>query len=906
MRFYATCPTGLEHLLAQELESLGVPSVRPLQGQVGFEGPLKWAYVSCLWSRIASSVVAVVESGEVTGAESLYDFAYSIPWEDHLPVGATFAVYTSGMMEGLDNTLFTSQKVKDAIVDRMLAVRGTRPNVNTDTPDLRIRVRIREGHATLGIDMSGEPLFRRGYEKAARRAAIPPQRPDYAAAALELAGWWRTVRRPMPSICVAFSGGGTLAVEAASVALDRAPGLLRVRWGFSQWLGHSERSWSQVRNEAERRAAAGAKNPLVIVVSDTREGFGADCRTLLNSAGIDREPVVVPAREASRAGAELTEDRLVAVDLAWLHADEAAREAEALSYLTSVCAGLPEPTPACTLSRDGALDALLGIEPDDEVESLMGKNSVFLRDYPNVAMEPPASVTLKDGAEVPVLIPVTDQFAARLEKDAKERAAWGQAEDVSCYRVYDQDLPDYNVAIDLFRGAPQTPGRWLVVSEYAAPAEIDPEKARRRLIDVLTVAPRVLNVRGRDVALRVRHKAKGGSQYAAPEVITRTIKARELARNVPGRPERKPRIHYVDGVELPEGCKLVEEGGLTFEINLVDRLDCGLFLDHRDVRAEIREMAKQMKGSKRFLNLFAYTGTGTVYAADGGAGYTTTVDLSYPSIDWARRNMQRNGFSGEEHEYVKADVLRWVDDQRKTRNRWDLVYCDPPTFSNSSSMGERSFDVQRDHSELLIGISRLLTRDGVCLFSCNLRDFEPDVEKLDRCGVTIEDVTERTIPHDFERNAKVHHVYIVRRKPMSEEKRAEIEARKARGDHAGKRAPDSRYRGDRKPGGFGGGRDGRGRGDRRDDRRGPGGRADRKPGGFRGRDDDRRGGGFKGAGERRGPSKGRPGSDRGGFKGNRNDGKPGGFKGNDRRGPRGAGPAGNNRRGQGREGGNHH
>ncbi len=898
MRFYATCPTGLEHLLAQELESLGVPSVRPLQGQVGFEGPLKWAYVACLWSRIASSVVAVVESGPVTGAETLYDLAAAIPWEDHLPVGATFAVYTSGTMEGLDNTLFTSQKVKDAVVDRMLAAKGTRPNVDTDDPDLRIRVRIREGHATMGIDMSGEPLFRRGYEKAARRAAIPPQRPDYAAAVLELAGWWRTVRRPMPSVCVAFSGGGTLAVEAASVALDRAPGLLRVRWGFSRWLGHSERSWSQVRNEAERRAAAGAKNPLVLVVSDTREGFGADCRALLNSAGIDREPVVVPAREVSRAGAELTEDRLVAVDLAWLHADEAAREAEALSYLTGLCSGLPEGTPACTLARDGALDALLGIEPEDEVESLMGKNNVYLRGYADIAMDPPAAVTLKDGSEVPVLVPVTDQFAARLEKDAKERSKWAEAEDVTCYRVYDQDLPDYNVAIDLFRGAPQTPGRWLVVSEYAAPSEIDPEKARRRLIDVLTVAPRVLGVRGRDVALRVRHKAKGGSQYAAPEDITRTIKARELARNVPGRPARKPKARYVDGVELPEGCKLVEEGGLTFEINLVDRLDCGLFLDHRDVRAEIREMAKQMRGSKRFLNLFAYTGTGTVYAADGGAGYTTTVDLSYTYIDWARRNMQRNGFDGEEHEYVKADVLRWVDEQRKTRNRWDLVFCDPPTFSNSSSMGERSFDVQRDHSELLIGISRLLTRDGVCLFSCNLRDFTPDVEKLDRCGVTVEDVTERTIPHDFERNSKVHHVYIVRRKPMSEEKRAEIEARKARGDHAGKRAPDSRYRGDRRPGGFGGGRDGHGRGNRRDGRHGSDGRTARRPGGFRaraGRDNDRRGGGHGGKADRRGGFKGgRPGSDRGGFKGG------------DRRDPRGAGPSGNNRRGQGREGGNRH
>lgn len=890
MRFFATCPSGLEQLLAQELESLGVPSVRPLQGQVGFEGALKWAYVACMWSRIASSVVAVLASFECHDAASLYRGAYDVPWEDQLAGTSTFAVYSTGTMEGLDNTLYVSQRVKDAVVDRMHDVRGTRPNVDTDDPDVRFKVRLRDGHTTIGVDLSGEPLFRRGYERAARRATIPAQRADYAAAALEAAGWWRTVRRPMPSIAVAFAGAGTIAVEAAEVALDRAPGLMRVRWGFSQWLGHSERSWSTVRREAEARAQAGAKNPLVLVVGDTREGFATAVRSSLRSAGIDREPVCVSPKEAGAMGSHLTEDRLLAVDLAWLHADEAPREAEALSFLTAVAAGLPEPCPAVALARDAALDALLDSEPETLDESLMGKNPVYLSTYANAAMEPPATVTLSDGTVVPVLVPTTDQFAARLEKVARERAAWAEEEDVTCYRVYDQDLPDYNVSIDLFRGTPQTPGRWLVVSEYAAPAEIDPEKTRRRLIDVLTVAPRVLKVRSRDVALRVRHRAKGGSQYAAPEDITRSIKAKELASNIPGRPKRKPRIRRIDGVELPDGARLVEEGGLVFEINLVDRLDCGLFLDHRDVRAEIREMAKRMKGSKRFLNLFAYTGTGTVYAADGGAGYTTTVDLSYTYIDWARRNMQRNGFDGEEHEYVKADVLRWIDEQRRTRNRWDLVYCDPPTFSNSSSMGERSFDVQRDHSELLIGISRLLTRDGVCLFSCNLRDFSIDGEKLERAGVLYEDVTDRTIPHDFQRNGKVHHVFIVRRAPMSEEKRAEIAARRARGDHGGKRAPDSMRRDGR--GGSWHQDDRRSGGDRRGhgDRKGPG---DRRQGNGRGRDDRR------GPGDRRGP-KGR--DDRHGFRG----GNGGGPKGAGGRGPRGAGPAGNNRRGQGREGGNRH
>ena len=221
--------------------------------------------------------------------------------------------------------------------------------------------------------------------------------------------------------------------------------------------------------------------------------------------------------------------------------------------------------------------------------------------------------------------------------------------------------------------------------------------------------------------------------------------------------------HKPSLTDLPRGAHLIDEGGLTFEVNFSARLDCGIFLDHRDTRAEVREMMKQTLGSKRFLNLFAYTGAATCYAADGGAKYTTTVDLSRPSLDWARRNMARNGFTGPEHEFVQADVIEWVNEQRHTRNRWDLVFCDVPTFSNSQRMKKSSWDVQRDHSELIIGVSRLLTRNGCAIFSCNLRGFKPDIEALSKAGVVLEDITASTIPEDFKRNSKIHHAYIVRR-----------------------------------------------------------------------------------------------------------------------------------------------
>ena len=897
MRFYATCPAGLEQMLGQELDSLGIGRVRPLTGQVSFEGPLRDAYTACMWSRLASSIVAVIASFECHGADDLYRGAADVDWTEQLSPTSTFAVFARGEMDGIDNSMFAAQRIKDAVVDQFVAKVGTRPNVDPKHPDLRIRLTMHRDHATLGIDLTGEPLFRRGYERAQQKARIPALRPDYAAAVLWAADWQTLSQESFPSLGVAFSGAGTLAVEGAAIAMDTAPGLTRARWGFTHWLGHSERSWSLVRNEAERRRTAGADRPVTIVCTDTRLGFATDTRATMRSAGLAIEPVFVPVREATDFGGKLTSSSLLVLDLSWPHADEGPREAEALSLTATIAATLPENTPAAAIARDGALDALFDEEPLTEDPVQTGKDEARIVTYRNAAVQPAATVTLKSGAEVPVLVPTTDQFAARLEKDAKERAGWAESEDVTCYRVYDQDLPDYNVALDLYKGTEETPGTWLVCAEYAAPKEIDPEKTRRRLIDVLTVAPRVLGVRASDVALRVRSHSKGGSQYAAPADITRTVNRRidaALDRKRKGKGDGRPRTRRIDGVELPLGAVLVEEGGLTFEVNLQDRLDTGLFLDHREVRTEIREMAKRMTGAKRFLNLFCYTGTGTVYAADGGAEYTTSVDLSWNYLDWARRNMERNGYrnprvpKGEprpddyRHEYVKADVLQWVDEQRKTRNRWDLIYCDPPTFSNSSDMKAESFDVQRDHAELLIGISRLLTRDGVCLFSCNLRNFAPDVEKLARAGVEIEDVTEGTIPHDFERNAKVHHVYLVKRTPMTEEKRREIEERKRRGDHGRysdrTMAPDSvrraQERGGRPRGNGGPRRDG-GRG--RDDSRGS------RSGGFK-RDD--RKGGFK----RDGRS--------GGFK---RDGRSGGFKRDDcGHGATGRkGPAGQNRKGQG-------
>ena len=692
----------------------------------------------------------VISRFEAPDADALYEGVSAVPWEEHLPAGATFSIDAHGTNDTLRNTQFTSVRAKDAIVDRMHARTGTRPQVSVERPDIPLVLRISRERAALGLALSGtEPLFRRGYESApSKRSPIAPLRPDYAAALLELGGWHELAAEGEPLLASLFGGAGTVAAEALGIAERRAPGLLRSRWGFEHWHGLDASPWRRILAEAQELAGRGAQASVRTVSCDTRRGHDGATRQTLRSAGlVGSASFPRPEALAAALSEAASEQALLVCDLSWIGSASLPTEVAALGMLSEAVTAIGSGR-AVVLSHDASPDAALGCAAGEELSLVIGRDDARAALYDLSEATGSPAVDLRSGERVPVLVGASDQFAKRLEKVSRERAKWAVDEDVTCYRVYDADLPDYAVTIDLFEGS-ETPGRWLQVSEYAAPKGVDTTLAHKRLLDALAIAPRVLDVEPRDVSLRVRTRSRGGSQYAD----------QGDGRAKPGRRQKPGRV------ELPAGAHLVDEGGLTFEVNFSERLDCGIFLDHRETRSMIREMAKRMEGGRRFLNLFAYTGTATCYAADGGAAETTTVDLSGPSLAWARRNMARNGFDGPEHEYVKADVIAWIAEQRKTRNRWDLVFCDVPTFSNSKDMRKASFDVQRDHAELLIGVSRLLARGGVCVFSCNLRNFKPDVQKLERAGVSIEDITAETIPADFARNPKVHSCYLVRRVP---------------------------------------------------------------------------------------------------------------------------------------------
>ncbi len=768
LEFFASCLSGLEQPLGEELKSFGINRVRPLGGGVAFFCEAEKAYRACLWSRIASRIMLVLGRVNAGDAELLYAGAYDIAWETIIAAGSPFNVRATGTNESLRNTRFTSLKVKDAIADRLRAQGFERPHANSDAPRAAIDVRVHDRRATISLDFSGEALNHRSYFTSddGQDAALAC---SLAAGALTVGGWPDAARAGAALVDPACRDG-ILIVEAAAMACDAAAGLDRNRWGFMSWADHDSTLWNRLVAEARQRLEVGltqraackpeqissssrpdAKKVHLVGISTSSPAI-AKAREHVRRAGLrsvvsielgDAEcvgAVVERAANAARRAFEVHEPTACAIACnidarsradarAYVQADETTFAAGC----SSACKMAPDANAYCFIAIGAeSIASRLGLTASKSIVAGKGRieTPIDVFDSAPIGGTTIEIPDLAGGAPHPVevLEKTSEQFAARLRKVFKERRKWASRAGVSCYRIYDSDLPDYAVAIDWYTGAGDARGNnYLHISEYAPPASVDAARAQRRFNDVLAISPIVCGIRPDHVFSKRRLREKGGGQY----------------RNAGSR-------------AYPT---TIEEGGHLFEIDLAGRLDTGLFLDHRMTRELVGELAQE----KRFLNLFAYTGSASVYAASGGATETTTVDLSQTYLDWAQRNMEANGFTGANHAFVRADVLRWITDTRRSKHRFDLIFVDPPTFSNSKAMGKKTWDVQRDHVELLIGVAHLLARGGEAIFSCNLRSFKPDIAKLEKYGVQIEDISADTIPPDFARTPKIHKCYRVRR-----------------------------------------------------------------------------------------------------------------------------------------------
>ncbi|MBS9438619.1 bifunctional 23S rRNA (guanine(2069)-N(7))-methyltransferase RlmK/23S rRNA (guanine(2445)-N(2))-methyltransferase RlmL [Photorhabdus noenieputensis] len=695
---FASTARGLEELLKNELEMLGAQSCKIVQGGVHFQGDGKVMYKSLMWSRLASRILLPLNEFNVYSDLDLYLGVQSIDWSQIFSVDSTFSVHFSGTNEEIRNTQYGALKVKDAIVDSFIRKLDQRPNVAKQQPDIRINVFLNKEKASVALDLSGDGLHIRGYRDLAGQA---PLKENLAAAIILRSGW--QIGTPMVD---PMCGSGTLLIEAAMMAADRAPGLHRNHWGFIAWLQHDEEIWREVTTEAQIRFRKGLQETASrFVGSDIDRRVLDMARSNARRAGV-AQLITFQQGDASRLENPLPEGTVGTV-LSNPPYGERLESEPALVALHSLFGRIMKSRfPGWRLSLFSASPELLSclqLRAEREFKAKNGPLDCVQKNY-QLSDKPHSSE-----------MNVAEDYANRLRKNEKKLTHWAKQQGINCYRLYDADLPEYNVAVDRYADK-------VVIQEYAPPKSVDANKARQRLFDVISATMQVLGLSSNQLVLKTRQRQKGKSQYE------RMAEKREFF--------------------------LVNEYDAKFWVNLTDYLDTGLFLDHRIARKMLGEMSE----GKDFLNLFAYTGSATVHAGLGGARSTTTVDMSRTYLEWAERNLQANGLTGRQHRLIQADCLAWL---ARANEQFDLIFIDPPTFSNSKRM-EDAFDVQRDHIILLKQLKRLLRRGGTLMFSNNKRGFKMDFVELEKVGLVAKEITSKTQSQDFARNRQIHNCWLLR------------------------------------------------------------------------------------------------------------------------------------------------
>lgn len=707
--YFATAARGFEEMLKTELEQICGAECKVTQGGVHFTTNLKGAYQALLYSRLASRILLPLMTTKIFSDSDLYASIVAFNWVDLFDPRDTFYIDFNGTNREIRNTQFGAMRVKDGIVDYFERKGFARPVVDKIKPDVRIHVYLDRENIVVSLDLSGDALHIRGYREETGKA---PLRETLAAAIILRSGWKKGMTLVDP-----MCGSGTLLIEAAQMQANIASQLHRKYWGFNAWKGHNVALWNEVLEAAYR--CIETNNERLFYGFDLDHRVLAKAKQNARNAGVDhliawqqgdvsalKNPVpdkigtvVCNPPYGERLG---TTPALIA-----LYSVLGQRlKQQFAGWNVSIFSGEPELLNCLRLRSDRQFKAKNG--PLDCVQK-----NYLISEQAHKRSDSVENLQFEQDAEREQK--VAPDFANRLAKNIKKVEKWASQQGIDAYRLYDADLPEYNLAVDRY-------GDHIVVQEYQAPKNIDAQKARQRLLDAISATLYVTGVETNKLILKVRQKQKGTNQYE------------KLA--------NKGDYFYV------------HEYGAKLWVNLTDYLDTGLFLDHRLTRKMVGEMAR----GKTFLNLFAYTGSATIHAALNGAKSTTTVDMSNTYLNWAEQNLELNNLSRRHNRLFQADCLQWL---AECRERFELIFVDPPTFSNSKRM-ENSWDVQRDHIELMKQLKRILTEDGIIVFSNNKRGFKMDFDGLSALGLQAENISQKTLPFDFERNPHIHNCWMVK------------------------------------------------------------------------------------------------------------------------------------------------
>ncbi len=692
---FISCPKGLEYLLEEEVKNLNLQVERVSPQGVYGQGDLRVIYQLCLWSRLANRVQLQLFKGEASNEKMIYSLCKQFPWQTVFEADKTIAIEFHGSSADIRNSMFGAQVVKDGIVDYFREINAPRPSVDRDNPQVRIHAYLKNDLLSVNLDLTGYSLHQRGYRLKAGDAPLK----ENLAAAMLIRAKWPQLAADNYSLADVFCGSGTIVIEAAMIAGERAPGLLREDQAFIHWVQHESALWEKLRLEALEQAKSlrikleGSDHNLSLIQIAQENARRAGVASLVKFEHKALEDCRAPTDKGLLISNPPYGERL----------SDASELISLYQQLGTTLHNYYQGWQAAILTSNPLLAKAIGLRASKQY-------ALF-----NAALECKLyTIEIDDknqlkGAQTELLSANAQMLVNRLRKNYNHLQKWAARQHISCYRVYDADLPDYAYAIDIYNDH-------AVLQEYKAPAIIAEHKVEKRSLDLIQAVPLALGIAPDKLVIKQRKRQKGKEQYQKMQATRHSM--------------------------------VVQEGAALLKVNLYDYLDTGLFLDHRPLRLRF----SKLKPRQRFLNCFCYTATASVHAALAGA-ITTNVDLSKTYLNWAEENFKLNKINLEPQQFVHADCVEWL---KKTAERFDIIFLDPPSFSNSKRM-DNNFDLQRDHQALIESALRLLNPEGTLYFSTNFRQFSlaPALEEKYRPV----NISAETIDEDFKRNQRIHHCF---------------------------------------------------------------------------------------------------------------------------------------------------
>jgi 23S rRNA (guanine2445-N2)-methyltransferase / 23S rRNA (guanine2069-N7)-methyltransferase len=728
LKLFITGHKGFETLLFHELREILAASSAVLTkkyGGVEINAGIDAVYRVCLHSRLANRVFCELAQVPVEDESELYQAVFQLPWETHFNVDDTIAVSATLSRSKLDHSHFVALRSKDAIVDRFRERCGQRPVVAKNQPDIQIHINIHHNQASISLDLAGESLHRRGYRLEHSGA---PLKEHLAAALLVQAGWNRD-RFANTRLIDPMCGSGTFVIEAAMMAANIAPGLEREYFGFRKWLKHQPELWQEY-------------------IAQARQSIETTPTTVILASDYDANAVEIARANARRAGVlamiEFSHQQLVELDLGATPGESLVicnppygKRLQSEEGLAQLYADLGDalrnlaPARLAIISANPDLLHRLKLKRISRKDVRNGPIECLFAIFETVGEEAEVSHDAARDADAPKAIEL-DEIALplrnRLSKNARHLKRWAQKNGVTCYRVYDADLPEFAFALDRYQSEIAPAVEWFHLQEYQAPASIEASVAEHRFKVATEVVRDLFSISDDQLFCKTRRRQRGSGQYQ----------------------KQDNRSEYYQ----------VREGAASLLINLTDYLDSGLFLDHRITRERVFQSARD----KSVLNLFCYTGAVGVQAGLGGAHSVLNVDLSANYLKWAQENHRLNSLEDEgRYQFIRADIVELLRHPQRfsIEQQFDLIFLDPPSFSNSSKM-QQTLDIQRDHAELIKLAMNLLAQDGLLLFSTNRRGFKI-ADEIQQC-FGLRDISHATLPEDFKRNPKIHRCWEIRHK----------------------------------------------------------------------------------------------------------------------------------------------